>query len=204
MSGQSTLAFLKEKFGRYSFAALLFLQWEAVLLWLFNRAPGLPGFALRNLVYRLLFRRLGGFAWVQPGVTFVQTDRLEVGRMAGINTGAYINAVGGVTLGDYVLIGSNVTISSGRHEIDGRLPPIFARPTTPDPIRIEDDVWIGAGAVILPGVTLRRGSVVGANSVVNRSTQEYEVVFGAPARRIRSRDRSRNGILEHENEKLER
>jgi maltose O-acetyltransferase len=57
----------------------------------------------------------------------------------------------------------------------------------PKAIIIEDDVWIGAGAVIMPGVTLRRGTVVGANSVVTKDTEEYAVVVGAPARKIRSR-----------------
>ena len=92
-----------------------------------------------------------------------------------------------ITLGSYVLIGSNVTISSGRHPIDGKAPPIFSRETIPLPIVIEDDVWIGAGAVIMPGVTLRKGTVVGANAVVTRSTEEFAVVVGAPARQIKTR-----------------
>ncbi|HVA26972.1 MAG TPA: acyltransferase [Candidatus Baltobacteraceae bacterium] len=65
---------------------------------------------------------------------------------------------------------------------------MFARPSVPKPIRIEDDVWIGAGAVILPGVVVRRGSVIGANAVVTRDTEEYSVNVGIPAKKIRSRD----------------
>ena len=91
-------------------------------------------------------------------------------------------------MGDYVLIGSNVTISSGLHDIEGRLPPVFARAGVPKAIVIEDDVWIGAGAVIMPGVTLRRGTVVGANAVVTRDTDEYAVVVGVPAKKIRTRE----------------
>jgi len=74
-----------------------------------------------------------GMAWIQPGVTFVETNRLVVGKNFGVNTGTYINAIGGITMGDYVLIGSNVTISSGRHTIEGRMPPVFARPAVPLP-----------------------------------------------------------------------
>jgi len=66
------------------------------------------------------------------------------------------------------------------------MPPVFARPGIPKAIVIEDDVWIGAGAVIMPGVTLRRGTVVGANAVVTKDTEEYWVVAGVPARKIRS------------------
>jgi acetyltransferase-like isoleucine patch superfamily enzyme len=68
------------------------------------------------------------------------------------------------------------------------MPPVFARPAVPLPIVIEDDVWIGAGAVIMPGIRLRRGTVVGANAVVTRDTEEYSVMIGVPARKIRTRD----------------
>ncbi|MFX5587290.1 DapH/DapD/GlmU-related protein, partial [Acinetobacter baumannii] len=74
--------------------------------------------------------------------------------------------------GSYVLIGSNVTISSGQHPIEGELPPVFARQSIPKKIVIGDDVWIGAGAVIMPGVTIARGTVIGANAVVTRDTEE--------------------------------
>ena len=180
-------AFLREKIGHLSFGDLLFSQFEAAVLWLAGGVPGVPGFVVRTLACKLLFRKLGGFAWIQPGVTFVQTNRISVGAHFGVNSGSYINGFGGVVMGDYVLIGSNVTISSGLHDIEGRQPPVFARPSVPGRIVIEDDVWIGAGAVIMPGVTLRRGTVVGANSVVTKDTQEYAVVAGAPARIIRFR-----------------
>jgi acetyltransferase-like isoleucine patch superfamily enzyme len=67
------------------------------------------------------------------------------------------------------------------------LPPIFARPAEPAEIVIEDDVWIGSGAVIMPGITIKKGTVVGANAVVTRSTEEYSIVFGVPARKVGSR-----------------
>lgn len=185
-------SFLRGKIGHLKAGELLFSQVEAVVTWIVGGIPGVPGFALRTLAYKALFKRLGGFAWIQPGVTFVQTNRLRIGAHFGVNTGSYLNAIGGLTIGDYVLIGSNVTISSGRHPIEGRLPPVFARPAIPDPIVIEDDVWIGAGAVIMPGITLRRGTVVGANAVVTKDTDEYAVVAGVPAKKIRTRDPSQH------------
>ncbi|MDE2483316.1 MAG: acyltransferase [bacterium] len=182
------MSFLRDKLAGVRLGALLFSQAEAVAFWVVGGLPGVVGFALRTAVYRLFFARLGGFCWVQHGVTIVQSNRLRVGRHFGCNTGSYINAIGGIEMGDYVLIGSNVTISSGMHPIEGALPPVFARPVVPKPIRIEDDVWIGAGAVIMPGVTLRRGTVIGANSVVTRDTEPYTVYVGAPARAVRTRD----------------
>lgn len=179
--------FLRDKIGHLRPRDLAFSQLEALVVWLVGGLPGVPGFAMRTFAYRLLFKRLAGFAWIQPRVTFVQSDRLSVGSHFGINSGSYVNAIGGLTIGDYVLIGSNVTISSGMHPIEGTEPPVFARPAVPKAIVIEDDVWIGAGAVIMPGVTLRTGTVVGANSVVTKDTEPYAVVVGAPARMIRSR-----------------
>ncbi len=179
--------FLRSKVLRLGFRELLFSQVEAIALWLVGGLPGVIGFALRWAALKLLLKRLEGFCWVQPGVTIVQTNRLEIGRYFGCNTGTYINAIGGITMGDHVLLGSNVTISSGIHPIDGTLPPVFARPTIPKAIRIEDDVWIAAGAVILPGVTLRKGTVIGANAVVTEDTEEYGVYTGIPARKMRSR-----------------
>lgn len=184
---QSSAAFLHGKVGHMGMRELFFSQWEALVVWVFGGLPGFPGMALRSLAYKTLFKRLGGFAWIQPRVMIVQANRLSVGRTFGANSGSYINAIGGISIGDHVLIGSNVTISSGRHPIDGASPPVFARPAEPLPIAIEDDVWIGAGAVIMPGVTLRKGTVVGANSVVTADTEAYSVVVGAPARKIRSR-----------------
>lgn len=179
--------FFRSKVARLGFRELFFSQVEAWALWLVGGLPGVVGFAARWLILKLLVKQLRGFCWVQPGVTFVHTRRLAIGRHFGCNTGTYINAVGGITMGDYVLLGSNVTISSGIHPIDGIFPPVFARPTIPKEIRIEDDVWIAAGAVILPGVTLRKGTVVGANAVVTEDTEEYGVYAGLPARKLRAR-----------------
>ncbi len=185
---KDALSLLRGKLRSVPLSAIAFSQLEAGVVGFLGWIPGVPGFAIRTLAYKALFKRLAGMAWIQPGVTFVESNRLVVGKNFGVNSGSYINAVGGITMGDYVLIGSNVTISSGQHPIEGRLPPVFARPVIPKPIVIEDDVWIGAGAVIMPGITLRRGTVVGANAVVTADTEEYSVMAGVPARKLRTRD----------------
>jgi acetyltransferase-like isoleucine patch superfamily enzyme len=181
------VSFLREKLANADAGELIFSQVEAIAFWLVGGLPGAIGFAARSLAYKLLFKHLGGMAWVQHGVTIVYANRLRVGRNFGCNSGTYINAIGGITMGDHVLLGSNVTISSGKHPIEGAEPPVFARPVEPLPIVIEDDVWIGAGAVIVPGVTLAKGTVIGANAVVTKDTEAYGVYAGAPACMLRSR-----------------
>lgn len=179
--------FLRKKFSDVKIGSLIFLELEGWLYWPFHTLPGVTGICLRNIFYKLLFKQLRGIAWIQPRVTIVDSHKLRIGKNCGINTGTYINAKGGISLGNDVLIGTNVTISSGKHPVEGREPAIFQRPTQPLPIIVEDDVWIGANAVIMPGVTVKRGTVVGAGAIVTRDTEEYSVVVGAPAKTIRYR-----------------
>ncbi|HUO22900.1 MAG TPA: acyltransferase [Caulobacteraceae bacterium] len=183
----SFLRFLREKIRDMSLQDIVLSEAEAWLMAPFQIVPGFTGILLRYPIYKILFHRLGGLPIIQQGVTLVHTRRLSVGKHFGVNTGTYINCLGGVSIGDYVLIGNNVTISSGKHTLEGAEPPIFARPSVPEPITIEDDVWIGANAVIMPGITLAKGTVVAANAVVTRSTEPYMVVAGVPAQPRRSR-----------------
>lgn len=180
-------SFLRNKLADMNLSYLLFLEWEGFWYWIFNTIPGTVGFLLRNTTTQFCFKKKGGMVWIQPRVTLVETNKIIVGKNWGVNSGTYINGKGGIIIGNNVLIGSNVTISSGKHPIEGIEPSIFQRPTLPMQIIIEDDVWIGAGAVIMPGIVLRKGTVVGANAVVTKDTQEYSVMAGVPARCIRYR-----------------
>ena len=65
------------------------------------------------------------------------------------------------------------------------------------PVVVEDDVWIGAGAIILKGVTVRRGSIVAAGAVVTRDVEPYSIVAGVPAKMVCYRW-SIEEIMEHE------
>lgn len=95
------------------------------------------------------------------------------GERVFINQGCFFLDWGGIAIGDRVLIGPRVTLSTAGHpvEVDERLSYL-----TRAPITIEDDVWIGAGATIAPGVTIGRGSVVGAGAVVAKDVPPLHVV----------------------------
>jgi len=179
--------FLREKIKGYSLRTLLFLEVESLCFGALSLIPTTVGVFLRGIAFRLMAQHCGGFAWIQPRVMLIHADRISVGKNFGVNTGSYLNGVGYIEIGNFVLIGDNVTISSGMHPIDRCDIPVFSRSTIPKKIVIENDVWIGAGAVIMAGVRLRQGTVVGANSVVTRDTEAYTVVVGAPARAIRRR-----------------
>jgi maltose O-acetyltransferase len=184
----SLMSFLKFKLKNISIWEVLYLEIEGLLYWPFKNIPGVIGFFSRNFIISLFSKNKNGMVWSQSEINFSHLNKITFGSNVGINSGSYINGVGGIDFGNYVLIGSNVTISSGEHPIKGRSPSIYSRPTIPKKIIIEDDVWIAAGAVILPGVTLSVGTVVGANSVVTKSTEPYSVMVGAPARKVKTRE----------------
>ena len=90
---------------------------------------------------------------------------------------------GNIAIGNRVSIAPRVTLVTSSHPNNSRIRG-FA-PVSQGPITIEDDVWLGAGCVILPGVRIGRGAVVGANSVVSHDVPPLHVVAGQPARTVR-------------------
>ena len=109
---------------------------------------------------------------------------LEIGEEVSINYGVSIGAMGLIRLGNRVRVGPYAMIIDT--EFHGALNRKFRPP--PRPVIIEDDVWIGAKASVLPGVTIGRGSIVGVGSVVNADVPPFTVVGGVPARPIKKLD----------------
>src|SRR5690606_38545488 len=87
-----------------------------------------------------------------------------------------------VTLGDRVSIATNVTLVASSHPNASRIRDVA--PVRRAPVVIEDDAWIGAGAVILPGVRVGRGAIVGALALVSGDVEPLQIVAGQPAREI--------------------
>lgn len=107
--------------------------------------------------------------------------RLEIGPDCSINYGVSIGALGSVTLGARCRLGPYVMIvDSEFHDAYDRA----LRPA-PKPVVIGDDVWIGAKASVMPGVTIGRGAIVGTAAVVTHDVEPYTVVAGVPAKVIR-------------------
>jgi putative colanic acid biosynthesis acetyltransferase WcaF len=107
---------------------------------------------------------------------------LRIGVHSAISERVTFYNLGGVTLGDRVVISQDVYFCGGTH--DYSLP---AYPLQRKAISVEDDVWIGAGAFIGPGVKIGQGAVVGARAVVFKDVPPWKVVVGNPARVIKDR-----------------
>ena len=103
---------------------------------------------------------------------------IKVGKNVFINSGCRFQDQGGITIGDGVLIGHNVVLATLNHDIDPR-----KRGTMhPAPITIGNDVWIGANATVVPGVTIGDGAIIAAGAVVTKDVPPNVIVGGVPAK----------------------
>lgn len=131
---------------------------------------------------------MGTAVLIQPDVTILYASSgLYIGNNCFINRGTWIVALGTIKIGDNVVIGPYTVLTSANHGYDLLDRPIRQQRDVLKPIVIEDDVWIGAHAVVLPGVTIGKGSVIGAGAVVTSDIPAYSVAVGIPARVIKSR-----------------
>jgi len=117
------------------------------------------------------------------------SPKLQIGERVSFNNNCHVGVIDSVKIGNDVLIGSQVLITDHQHgDLANLLPgksfvkqPLHSK----GPVVIEDNVWIGENACIMPGVTIGSGSVVGANAVVTKDVPPNTVVVGSPARVIR-------------------
>lgn len=107
---------------------------------------------------------------------------IHLGRGVFINSGCRFQDQGGIYLGDGALVGHNVVIATLNHPLD----PDRRHGLEAAAVRVGENAWIGAGAIILPGVTVGDGAVVAAGAVVTHDVDPRTVVAGVPARPIRT------------------
>ena len=124
------------------------------------------------------FAACGEGVSIQQPVVINDAAHLRIGARVSINAFVHIWATGGVTIGDDTLIASHVAITSLSHDPRAAR---FSASKMEKPVVIGRNVWIGAHAVILPGVTIGDGAIVGAGAVVTRDVAPGAVVVGVPA-----------------------
>jgi acetyltransferase-like isoleucine patch superfamily enzyme len=118
-------------------------------------------------------------------VSILGAENMVLGDNVTIDSFTHIWGQGGIRIGNRVMIASNTSITTLTHDHSKEC---MQKTLLKKEIVIEDDVWIGAHCTILPGVTIGKGAVVGAGSVVTKNVEPYAIVVGAPARLLKYRN----------------
>jgi len=139
--------------------------------------------AMRELLTELTGQDLDPLVRVLPPFHTDVGRNLRFGRNVFVNHGCTAMDLGGIDIGDDVMIGPNVQLISSGHSLD---PATRRSAITTGPIRIGRGVWIAAGATVLQGVTVGEDAVVGAGAVVTRDVPARTLVAGVPARVVRA------------------
>ena len=124
------------------------------------------------------------FAWVEPPFHFCYGTHITLGKGTYINVNCNFIDDGEIRIGEKVMFGPAVTIATVGHPIN----PEMREYMYADPVTIGDNCWIGAGAVICPGVTIGENTVIGAGSVVTKDIPANVVAAGNPCKVIREID----------------
>jgi putative colanic acid biosynthesis acetyltransferase WcaF len=147
----------------------------------FNTSLPWP-YKVKSLILKLFGAKVGDGLIVKPHVTIKYPWFLDVGNHVWFGEGAWIDNLARVQIGDQVCISQGAYLMTGNHDysmetFDLRLGPIV----------IEDGAWVGAKAIVGPGVTMKSHSVLTAGSVANHNTEAYKIYQGNPAQMRRER-----------------
>ncbi len=177
--------------------------WAIALEWITRETFAVCRAVLLFPLRSLLFRKVCLSTRIAKGCEFTQRRNISLGRHVTLNRGVVLHGPvweGGLTIGDNtklnpyvviygkteigscVMIAPHVMIATGRHRFSERESPMLFQGCDDAGVVIEDDVWIGAHAVILDGVRIGRGAIVAAGAVVRHDVRPWSIVAGVPAR----------------------
>lgn len=151
---------------------------QAQLIFRFNHT--MPGTREYDGLMHSVFPSMGEGSIVSTPLTAVRPHLVKIGRNVVVMPGCLMMSAGGITIDDGAMIAANVQLISNNHDLYER------QIITCKPVHIGKNAWIGAGATVLPGVTIGDNAVVGAASVVTKDVAADTIVAGNPARFIKS------------------
>lgn len=124
--------------------------------------------------------------WVEPPLRMAYGSKTHIGNYTYINFNLVVVDDGEVWIGDHVMIAPNVTITATGHPAAPKLREKGMQFSIP--VRIGNNVWIGSGAIILPGVTVGDNAIIGAGSIVTKDIPANVIAVGNPCRVLREID----------------
>lgn len=147
-----------------------------------HMAGCIPIHHFRRFIYRLGGVKIGRGSTIHTYARFYNPHNIRIGKDTIIGEGCVLDGRDKLTIGNHVDIASEVMIYNSEHDVhDASFKAVSA------PVVIEDYVFIGPRAIILPGITIGRGAVVGAGAVVTKDVAEFTIVGGVPAQVIGER-----------------
>lgn len=164
------------------------------ILWGFSKTRVLLYRIFVETIIKKSFSSCGENVRVGRKYSFSGISNITVGNNTCLGAGTRILTTRAkVNIGDHVMFGPGITIITGNHRTDivGRymdsVKDADKRPEDDQDVNIQDDVWIGANATILKGVTIGQGSIISAGSIVTKDVPPYSIVGGVPAKVIKMR-----------------
>ena len=166
----------------YLIACELWTWWEALFRWV----PGRTGRLVR-LAAHWPFLRRNGRVWIGEYTHIWEPWKVSIGDHVRIGRFNTLTATGGIEIGDNVMFGPMVVLSTSSHRFDGA-EAMWNQGLSAKPIIIRDDVWIGTGVTVMGGVEIGTGAIVGAGAVVTKDVPANAIVGGVPAQVLRWRE----------------
>lgn len=152
--------------------------------------------------YKHKFKKISSDASIGRKITYANSKNVSIGKKSSIGDGCVLlSLLQEINIGNFVMLGPQVLIVTGNHRTDiiGEYMVNIGNdkklPENDQPVIIEDDVWIGARAIILKGVTIGRGSIIGAGAIVTRDVPPYSIYAGTKVVKSRFTEEE---IVEHE------
>ncbi len=158
---------------------VVFLEFEVMVLHIIGYVPS---HYVRRFFYRLSGIKIGKGSTIHTGARFYNPKNINIGDDSIIGENAVLDGRGKLIIGNHVAFATDVMIYNCQHDIhDNNFSPVCGA------VIIEDYVFIGPRAIILPGVTVKKGAVIAAGAVVTKNVDESTIVGGVPAQVIGKR-----------------
>ena len=152
------------------------LEFEVMLLHIIGIVPS---HCIRRFFYRLAGIKIGCGSTIHTGARFYNPTNIEIGEDSIVGEGAVLDGRDKLIIGNHVDIATDVMIYNSEHDLESN---DFHAVT--GKVTIDDYVFIGPRAIILPGITIGKGAVIAAGAVVTKNVEEGSIVGGVPAKEI--------------------
>lgn len=164
--------------GKNKFTVQLWWLVQAIL---FKTSPQIL-YGWRRFLLRLFGAKIGKGVIIRPSATITYPWKVSIGDYSWIGNNVDLYSLGEIVIGDNVVVSQKSYLCTGLHDYKNKNFPIYAKP-----IKIDDECWIATDVYLAPGVTIGKGTIVGARSSVFKSLPSGKICIGSPANVIKDR-----------------